>query len=59
MCKFTFGKFLLGELHIWEVATWENTFGKLLLGKNLTAYIYLYIFISEQTIQIYAFIEKR
>ena len=27
-------KFELGKLHIWEVATWENTLGRLLLGKT-------------------------
>ena len=24
----------LGKLHIWKVGTWENTLGKLPLGKN-------------------------
>ena len=48
MYKFTFGKFLLGKLHIWELAL-----GKMPLGKNLTPK-----FISERTIQVYAFIEK-
>ena len=27
-------KLPLGKLHIWEVATWENTLGKLTLQKN-------------------------
>ena len=26
----------LGKLHSWEVATWENTLGKMPLGKYLT-----------------------
>ena len=28
------GKLPLGKSHIWEVANWENTFGKFPLGKN-------------------------
>ena len=32
----TFGKFLPGKLHIWEVAKWEVALGKMPLGKYLT-----------------------
>jgi len=30
-----FGFDKMGKLHIWEVATWENTLGKFPLGKFL------------------------
>ena len=32
-------KLMRGKLHIWEVAPWENTIGKLPLGQNYTKHL--------------------
>ena len=45
------GKLPLGKLHSWEVATWENTLGKLPLrkkplGKYLTSFRWLFLYLE-------------
>ena len=55
----TLGKLPLGKLNIWEVATWENTLGKLLFGK--TPFLNYLTSLKSQDLKlrnIYLFINK-